>query len=107
MIERFVYFCILIVLRLLNGYLAGALVPPSLNSTVNTVRERCTEREDWIAGGYNRNDCFKAIDELYNDDVRPRDGQEYEFLSRGVSKRTSFPTVLLPRKYDVGKQDVP
>lgn len=102
MVSRCACFCSVLLSIWVNYGANAALIPHSLNNTENRPLALCTGSHDWVGSGYLRQDCIKAIDDMWTKDAMPRGSQEYEFLSRGVKRKTSLPTVLLPRKYDSG-----
>ena len=63
----------------------------------------CNKLEGWIGEGIDPSDCADAVSEFRRTNVRPRGKQEFEFLSRGVSRTTSLPYITTPRKYDYGE----
>ena len=78
----------------------------SPNVTAITAQDpvHCTTSQSWVGDGFDRNDCIRAIDQLYNVDMLPRQSKQYEFLAegaRGVFWRLR--KVQTPKKYIVGE----
>ena len=71
------------------------------NTALDAIRDGCNSFPDWIGSGISLRHCDLAIEELWNSDVQPRRGQEYEFYARGAP-RTDFPLpqVLTPRTHE-------
>ena len=86
---------------------ATILQTPSNASSSNSLGvvklDQCNKHPDWIGDGILKSDCQAAVRELYNDDVVPRQGQEYEFLTRGVTRQSYLPWVTTPRKHWYGE----
>ena len=86
----------------------GAVIPQSIDiattdATLGGVQVYCNKLEGWIGEGIVPSDCAEAISEFRRTNVRPRGKQEFEFLSRGVSRVTHLPYINTPRKYDYGE----
>lgn len=87
----------------------GAVIPTSIdiaatNATLGNDFAYCSDNEGWVGNGIDYSDCAEAIDDFYVTNVRPRGGQEFEFLARGVPRTSHLPYIVTPRKYDHGEQ---
>ena len=81
----------------------GATIPTLLDATAND-RTHCTSLEIWTGGTPPAKiDCARVLDEIWNNDAKPRPSQEYEFVSHGAGRTTSLPSVMTPKKYTVGE----
>ena len=63
----------------------------------------CVTHEGWVGDGIARRDCVAAVREFYRTEVYPRGRNEFEFVSRGVRRKSYLPEVLLPLVSDYGK----
>ena len=82
----------------------GATLSQPLNATASD-HTQCTSLKVWTGGTPPlMSDCVEAIDEIWNKDVAPHQGRDYEFVSPGVGRATSFPPVMTPKKYIKGEQ---
>ena len=73
------------------------------NSGLGSRRARCTTARAWTGGGFDRLDCIRAIDEMWNQDVVPREGEVYEFLSGGGIPTTRLQKIVTPIIYESRK----
>ena len=79
----------------------SALTPAS--AALGTIRYGCKMSSAWIGSGVTRSDCNSAIEELWRADVQPREGQEYEFYTRGAPRLDfPLPLVITPRTHEYG-----
>lgn len=86
----------------------SAVIPQPIEIATTNVTLRhnpvyCSNSHGWVGDGIIANDCAKAISGFYRTNVRPRGGQEFEFLTRGVRRTSIVPYILTPRKYDYGE----
>lgn len=83
----------------------GAVIaqPAITNGTVGSYPKfRCVKDKDWLGDRFLRTDCKEAIGEFSRTNVEPRRYQEYEFLTRGVTRVSYLPYMMTPREYDYG-----
>lgn len=69
----------------------------------NNIGTQCTEARTWVANGFYRRDCLAITNYIYNNEVRPRESERFEFTSlSATTTRTDLPKKMTPRMYEYG-----
>ena len=89
--------CTLVVLLvLLTGSASSNRTPGHARRTV------CTASEAWTGQIFDRKDCMKAIDSMWDEVVEPSADELYEFVSKGATSTTTLKKMVTPITFESG-----
>ena len=75
------------------------ITTPTLTFASNEdIGHQCTGAQTWVADGFDRHDCYVAVDLLWREALQ-RKSQEYEFISPKATAKTDLPKFRTPHRY--------